>query len=299
MIIACFDDLRRRAQQLGPRRVAVAAADDEVALAAALDAVRLGIATAVLTGNAERIRAMTGGALPTGVCVVDAPADPAGTAVRLVRNGEADILMKGHIRTDQLMRAVLDRETGLRTGRLLSDVFLFEYPQEGGRRLLAVSDAGLNVAPTLEQKAEIVRNAIGVMHTLGLRRPKVAIMSATEAVLPSVPSTLDAQALTAMGAGGQFGEADVFGPLALDNALFESAARAKGIVSVVAGHADCLIVPTIEAGNLLGKAVKYFLQADCAHVIVGARVPVLIPSRVESAADKLNAIAMGVLCAAG
>ena len=168
---------------------------------------------------------------------------------------------------------------------------------QGETRLVGVTDGGLNVLPTFEQKQQIVKNAIEVMRCVGLRRPKLAIMSATEAVSASVPSTEDAHKLTEMAAAGQFGNVDLLGPIALDCALLESAARAKGITHPVAGHADCMVVPNIEAGNLLGKAVKYLGGSQCAHVVVGAKVPILIPSRVESVDDKVNSIALGVLFA--
>ena len=222
---------------------------------------------------------------------------PAGIAVQMARDGQVDVLLKGHLRTDELLHAVLDKTTGLRTDRLLSDVLLYEDTLAGEKRLVGVTDGGLNVAPTVEQKRQIVMNAIEVMQCIGIARPKIAIMSATEAVSDSVPSTLDAKRLTEMAATGEFGSADVFGPIALDGALLESAARAKGITSLVAGRADCMVVPNIEAGNLLGKAVKYLGGSQCAHVVVGAKVPILIPSRVESVDDKVNSIALGVLFA--
>jgi phosphate butyryltransferase len=203
--------------------------------------------------------------------------------------------LKGHLRTDQLLRAVLDKENGLRRGRLLSDVLLYEDTLAGFRRLVGITDGGINVAPTLDQKAQIIHNAVAVLHAIAIERPKIALMSATEAVSDSVPSTLDAKTLTERGAEGEFGKCEVFGPLALDNALLAPAARAKGITSSVAGRADCMVVSNIEAGNLLGKAVKYFGGSECAHVVVGARAPILIPSRVESADDKLNSIALGVV----
>jgi phosphate butyryltransferase len=176
-------------------------------------------------------------------------------------------------------------------------VLLYEDTLAGSRRLVALTDGGLNIAPTLAQKREIVISAIEVLHAIGIVRPKIAIMSATEVVNDSIPSTVDADALTEMGALGEFGEAEVFGPLALDNALLRSAAAAKGISSPVAGQADCLVVPNIESGNLLGKAVKYLGGSQCAHVVVGARVPILIPSRVESADDKVNSMALGAIYA--
>ena len=189
----------------------------------------------------------------------------------------------------------LDKRAGLRGDRLLSDVLFYEDVLSGARRLVGITDGGLAVAPTLDQKRQIVLNAIEVMRWLGFLRPRIAVMSASEAVSTAMPSTVDAQALTAMGRDGVFGEAEVFGPLAFDNALLRSAAEAKGIFHPVAGRADCMVVPSVEAGNLLGKAVRYLGKSSCAHVVVGAKVPVLIPSRVESAEDKVNAIALGVL----
>ena len=301
MVIRTFEELRERAKGLGPRRVAVVSADDEVALTAAAEALRLGIAIPVLAGDVRKIHqiaeALGLGGLLERAEFVDAPNDPAEAAVRLVRAGGAEILLKGHLRTDELLRAVLHKQDGLRAGRLLSDVMLFEYGK-GEHRLVGLTDGGLNVAPTLDQKIQIVENAIAVMRSLGIARPKIALMSATEAVSDAVPSTRDAQALTAMGAEGAFGDAEVYGPLAVDNALLESAAAAKGIRNPVAGRADCLVAPNIEAANMFGKAAKYLGGSACAHVVVGAKAPILIPSRVESAEDKLNAIALGVIFAA-
>jgi len=298
--IATFDDLRRRAQQLGPCRVAVVVADDEIALTAADHALQSGIAVPVLLGNAAKIRAKAEelglARLLSNAELVDT-ANPAAEAVRMARAGYIEVLLKGHLRTDELLHAVLNKETGLRTGRLLSDVLLYQDTLAGENRLVGITDGGLNVLPTLEQKQQIVDNAIEVMRCIGLTRPKLAIMSATEAVSPSVPSTEHAQQLTQMAAAGQFGDVDLLGPIALDCALLQSAAHAKGITHPVAGHADCMVVPNIEAGNLLGKAVKYLGGSQCAHVVVGAKSPILIPSRVESVDDKVNSIALGVLFA--
>jgi phosphate butyryltransferase len=295
-----FSDLRLRAQALGPRRVGVVAAEDEVALTAAGAALQLGIATPVLIGDERKIRMMVDAlelsALMGKAEFVGAD-DAAVVATHMARDKQVDLLLKGHLRTDQLLRAVLEAKAELRTGRLLSDVMLYEDRLTGNPRLVGITDGGLNVSPNLEQKKEIVENAIEVLRSLGLGRPKIAIMSATEAVSPSVPSTVDAKALTEMADANQFGDAQVFGPLALDCALLGSAAAAKGIVHPVAGQADCMVVPNIEAGNLLGKAVKYLGGSQCAHVVAGARVPILIPSRVESVDDKLNSIALGVIFA--
>jgi len=299
-LITNFVELRRRAQPLGPKRVAIVVADDEVALTAADGALHLGIALPVLIGNERKIRAKTE-ALGLSALIASAEFistdDAAAIATQMAREGRVDILLKGHLRTDELLRAVLDKEHGLRTGRLLSDVLLYEDTLAGECRLVGMTDGGLNVLPNLEQKKQIVQNAIEVMRSLGLARPKIAVMSTTEAVSESLPSSVDARDLTAMGEAGQFGDAEIFGPLALDCALLESAAQAKGIVHPVAGHADCMVVPNIEAGNLLGKAVKYLGGSQCAHVVAGAKVPILIPSRVESVDDKVNSIALGVIFA--
>ena len=299
--ITNFAELRRRAQPLGPKRVAIIAADDEVALTAADGALRLGIAIPVLIGNERDIRAKAEAlrlyGLIAGAEFVSAD-DAATAAIQMARDAHVDLLLKGHLRTDELLRAALDKQAGLRTGRLLSDVLLYEDTLAGEVRLVGITDGGLNVSPNLEQKKQIVQNAIEVMRSLGLVRPKIAIMSATEAVSESVPSSVDAKRLTEMGEAGEFGDVEIFGPLALDCALLKAAAQAKGIKHPVAGHADCMVVPNIEAGNLLGKSVKYLGGSQCAHVVAGAKVPILIPSRVESVDDKVNSIALGVIFAA-
>jgi len=303
--VQTFAQLRARAQELGPRPVGLVVADDEAALLALENATELKIANPVLFGDETRIRSkieeLRADALRERAVFV-AAGDATGAAhaaMRMARDQEVDLLLKGHIRTDELLRAVLDKQTGLRLGRLLSDVLLYEDTLAGIRRLVGITDGGINVAPSCDDKAQIIQNAVAVLRTIGIKRPKIALMSATEAVSESVASTVDAKRLTEAGARGEFGECEVFGPLALDNALLESAAKAKGITSPVAGRADCMVVPNIEAGNLLGKAVKYLGGSQCAHVVLGARVPILIPSRVESAEDKLNSIALGVVASAG
>ncbi len=296
-----FAELRRRAQPLGPRKVAVIAADDEVALTAADGALQMGIAIPVLIGNEASIRAKAESlGLPDLLAGAEfvAADDAAAAGVHMGRYGKVDVLLKGHLRTDELLHAVLDKQTGIRTGRLLSDVLLYEDKLAGELRLVGITDGGLNIAPNFEQKKQIVQNAIEVMRCLGLGRPKLAIMSATEAVNGSLPSSVEAKLLADMGQAGEFGDVEICGPLALDCALLESAAIAKGISHPVAGHADCMVVPNIESGNLLGKSVKYLGGSACAHVVVGAKLPILIPSRVESVDDKINSIALGVIFAA-
>jgi phosphate butyryltransferase len=268
--------LRDRAVRLGRARLAIAGAVSASALAAARAAEAAGLVEIIPTaGN-------------TGE-------EQCSAVVELAAADGCDVILKGSVRTDQLMRAVLERRHNLRTGRLLSDVLIYEDTLSGGPRLVGVTDGGVNVHPNSDALYHIIHNAVAVFHALGFERPKVALLSATEAVSDSVPSTIIARQL----ASATFELAcDVAGPLALDNALLAAAAVAKGITGPVAGHADILVAPSIEAGNILGKAVKYFGGSGCAHVIVGARVPVLIPSRVESAEDKLNSIALGVISAA-
>ncbi len=296
--IRTFPELRLHAQPVGPRKVAVVGADDEVALTAADGALHLGIAIPVLIGNEQRIRAK---AQSLGLTELLAKAEfvaadaPAVKAACMARDGHVDLLLKGHLRTDELLHAVLHKEYGLRKGRLLSDVLLYEDTLSEDVRLVGITDGGLNVLPTFEQKKQIVDNAIEVLRCVGIVRPRLAIMSATEAVSESLPSSVDARKLQEMAEAGEFGDVEICGPLALDCALLVSAAEAKGIVNPVAGNADCMVVPNIEAGNLLGKAVKYLGGSQCGHVVLGAKVPVLIPSRVESVDDKINSVALGVL----
>jgi phosphate butyryltransferase len=296
-----FIELRRCAKVLGPKRVAVVVADDIVALTAAEAVLDLGIAIPVLIGNERNIRIKVE-ALGLSRLIAQAEfvnTDEAATsAAHMAGDGRVDLLLKGHLRTDELLRAVLDKKAGVRTGRLLSDVLLYEDKLTPEPRLVGITDGGLNVLPNLDQKKQIVQNAIEVLHCLGQERPKIAVMSATEAVTESIPSSVEARLLTLIAETGEFGNAEVFGPLALDCALLESAARMKGIQHSVAGHADCMVVPNIEAGNLLGKSAKYLGGSQCAHVVVGAKVPILIPSRVESVDDKVNSIALGVIFAA-
>jgi phosphate butyryltransferase len=301
--VQSFADLRERAREIGPVPVAVVAAASDTALRAASAAAEQGIARPLLVGDrsaiTERLEALDLVALADAP-IRDAP-DPrtaARVAVALARSGEAGVLLKGALRTDELLRAVLDRDGGLRTDRLLSDVLLYEDRVSGETRLVGITDGGINPAPDSDTLYQIVANGVEVLRLLGWSRPRVALLSATEVVTHSVASTGLARVI-ADRAISALPDADVAGPLALDNALLPSAAEAKGITGPVAGRADLLVAPSIEAGNILGKAVKYLGGSITAHVIVGAAVPILIPSRVESAEDKLHSIALGALVRAG
>jgi phosphate butyryltransferase len=301
MRVSTFRQLLELGRSRGPVPVALVGADSTSGLQALSAAAAAGIAEAVLIGDPVAIRRAVDAAgleplASARVVAADGAEGAAAAAVALARTGEAAVLLKGSLRTDQLMRQVLHRDHGLRAGRLLSDVLLYEDTLAGEPRLVGVTDGGITPAPDAAALREIVANAVAVFHALGIVRPRVALLSATEAVSDAVPSTGAARA-TAEWATVALADADVAGPLALDNALLPSAAEAKGIGGPVAGRADIMVAPSIEAGNILGKAAKYLAGSITAHVVVGARAPVLIPSRVESADDKLHSIALGVVTA--
>ena len=299
--IRTLDELVVRARALGPRVVAVPAAESETALAAVVEARRRGIARGLLLGDREGLvdRLWKLEEDPSHHEIVHEPDDrrAAAIAVGRVRAGEASLLLKGRLPTGDLLRAVLDRDHGLRTGRILSDVMVSEHPSSPPRRIVGITDGGVNVAPRLAEKQAILQNAVRVFHRLGFARPVVAVLCAVETPSSAMPHTQDARALAEMAARGEIEGCDVVGPLALDNALLPWAAKAKGIEHPLAGRADVLLVPTIEAGNILGKAFSWLAGKPVAHVIEGARAPVLIPSRVERADDKLLSIALGALSA--
>jgi len=302
--IPTLDRLLDEARAAGPRRLAVVAAESDTALSAAALARRQRLADVVLLGDpaALRRRLVALGEDPALFTLAPAgdDADAARRGVAMVRGGEVAILLKGRLQTADLLRAVLDRRDGLRqAGRILSDVLVSDHPRSTEPRLVGLTDGGVNVAPDLDQKQAIVENAVALFRRLGVERPKVACLCAVEKVTVAMPHTRDAQALAERCARGDIAHCLVSGPLALDNALSLEAAHEKGIDHPVAGRADLLLAPTIEVGNALGKAFTYLARAQVAHVLVGARAPVLIPSRVERASDKLLSIALGVLAAGG
>jgi phosphate butyryltransferase len=215
----------------------------------------------------------------------------------MVRAGEADVIMKGSLGTAFLIQAALDREKGLRQGKLFTHVAVYEIP--GFNRLLLISDGGVVIAPDLYEKIEIVQNAIDVAHILGIGEPKVAVLAAAELVNPKIVSTVDAANLSKMAERGQIVGGLVDGPLALDNAISPEAAHIKGIDGPVAGRADVLIVPDIEAGNIMAKAITYFAHGEMAGIVTGAAAPIVVTSRSDSERSKLVSIALAVLCAAG
>jgi phosphate butyryltransferase len=294
----CFDGLMKRAaEHRGTRLVVALPGNVEILEAVRLAHQQLGVVTTLVGDRAVILAAVQkNGPLPPEILIRHHPdpADAIRSCIDAALCGEADVLMKGSVDTATLMKAVLDESRGLRAGRLLSDVVVTEYRG----RLLMMSDGGVNIMPDLPAKADIIRNAVTVAHALGITIPLVAVLSATEHVNPRMPSSVDAAELTQMNKRGQITGCVVDGPLALDNALASEAAAEKGIRSEVAGRADILIVPTIEAGNMLAKGAAYFGGLHLAHVIVGARIPVLIPSRADSRKARGLSIALGSLMAA-
>lgn len=282
-----------------PLMTAVVHPCSEQAILAVVDAARARLIEPLLIGPAKKIRAVAAqaGADISSYRLVDTDHSHAAAAraVELVRSGEARLLMKGSLHTDELMSAVVPRDTGLRTERRISHAYVMDVP--GHPSPLIITDAAINIAPSLEEKADIIRNAIDLAHVLGIAAPKVAILSAVETVNPMLPSTLEAAALCKMAERGQILGGILDGPLALDNAISEEAAREKGIVSPVAGKAEILVVPNLEAGNMLAKQLTFLGGADAAGVVLGARVPIILTSRADSLRTRLASCAIAVLLA--
>jgi phosphate butyryltransferase len=299
MPIRTFAELLETAQVKGPKTIAVAGAHQSEVMLASLDAEVAGLAEVILVGDGEQIRQIAAdeefNISRMEIMHVPQPREAAWEVVKLVSDGQADIAMKGKVETSDFLRAALSKELGLRTGRLFSHVAAFEIP--GFDRLIFISDAGVIVAPDLEQKVQIVQNAIYVAHAMDISLPRVAVLAATEVVNPKIPTTLDAANLSKMADRGQIQGGLVDGPLALDNAISPESARIKGIKSEVAGYADILIAPDIEAGNVLAKAITYFAQGKMAGVVVGARCPLILPSRSDTREAKLVSLALGVMLA--
>lgn len=273
---------------------------DESSLAGALEARDAGLIVPILVGPEARIRGVAGqcGLDLTGVEIVNAPNSEAGAAlaVAMIREGKAELLMKGSLHTDELMREITSSATGLRTGRRISHVFIMDVP--GHEETLFITDAAINIFPDLETKRDIIQNAIDLCHALGNAEPRVAILSAVETVTTKIPSTIEAAALCKMADRGQICGGVLDGPLAFDNAIDPEAARIKGINGPVAGRAQILVVPDLEAGNMLAKNLTFMAHADAAGIVLGARVPVILTSRADSVRTRLASAAVGNILAA-
>jgi len=290
-----------RTKPLKPVPTAVAHPCSDAAIRAAIEAAEATMIEPILVGPVDKIRnaAAAAGVSLSGVRIVDAAhsEDAAEKAVALVRRGEAAILMKGSLHTDELLAAVVRRETGLRTSRRLSHAFLMDVPTY--HKPLIVTDAAINIAPTLAEKVDILQNAIDLAHVLGVARPKVAILSAVENVNEKIVSTTEAASLCKMADRGQITGAILDGPLAMDNAISREAAAIKGIVSEVAGDADILLVPDLVSGNILAKQLTFMANADAAGIVLGARVPIVLTSRADSVPARLTSCALAVLLTHG
>ncbi|MFO1153620.1 MAG: bifunctional enoyl-CoA hydratase/phosphate acetyltransferase [Rhodospirillales bacterium] len=293
-------DLIRKCDGLPPMTTAVVHPCSDDALKGAIDAAEYHLITPILIGPERKIRSIAAeegiDLSPYRIVPAEHSHHAAELGVAMVRAGEAETLMKGSLHTDELLHEVMKKEGGLRTERRLSHCFLIAVPTYA--RPVIVTDAAINIHPTLEEKADIVQNAIELAHSVGIAEPKVAILSAVETVTPKIPSTIEAAALCKMAARGQIKGGLLDGPLAFDNAVDEEAARTKGIVSPVAGKADILVVPDLEAGNMLAKQLTFMADAEAAGIIVGARVPIILTSRADSARTRLASAALAVLFAA-
>lgn len=291
-----FEEIENLVLKRPPGRIAVACAHDDHVLQSIHDVYMKGYATPILIGDKEKIFQIADQLqIDVSKMMMIKELDErksAELAVNLVNNGEADVLMKGLLQTADLLKAVLERDKGLRTDALLSHVGAYEV--SGYHKLLYITDAGINIAPDLRQKIEIIRNAVDVVRALGVEQPKVAILAAVETVNPNMPSTLDAAVLSKMAQRGQIKGCLLDGPLAMDNAVSMEAAQHKHIISDVAGDADILLAPDIEAGNILVKSLVFLYKARSCGIITGARVPLVVTSRAESSEAKYYSILLAL-----
>ncbi len=296
---AHFDALLARAEPLDPIPTAVVWPESADAIAGAMLGARHTLIVPILVGQRSQIEAAAAEAEIdlAGVEIAEAkdPHDAAALACRLVHEGRARAVMKGHMHTDDLLRALLRKDGGLRTGRRMSHVFVMDVP--GLDHLVMVTDAAINIAPDLVAKIDIVQNAIDLARALGIEEPKVGILSAVETVNPNIPSTLDAAILSKMAERGQITGGLVDGPLAMDNAVDLDAARTKGIKSLVAGRADILVVPNLEAGNMIAKELTFLAHAEAGGLVIGAQVPVILSSRADDDKARLASCAVAALYA--
>jgi phosphate acetyltransferase len=294
-----YERLLARCEFLPPVPTAVAHPCEATALEGAVEAAQKGLIAPLLVGPAAKIAEIAAAAkIDLGkLSIIDVPHSHAAAvkAVELIREGKAEILMKGSLHTDELMAAVVSREGGLRTGRRISHVFVMDVPTY--HKVLIVTDGAINIAPSLEDKVDICQNAIDLAISLGLEKPKVAILAAVETVTSKMPATIDAAALCKMAERGQITGALLDGPLAFDNAISTQAAETKGIKSVVAGDPDILLAPDLEAGNILAKQLSFLANADSAGMVLGARVPVILTSRADNVRSRIASCAVAKLVA--
>jgi len=301
-MITNFDTLLNHALSLGRKIVAIANAQDKAALQALAEARKLGLVEGMLFGDEPQIRAILNelnvpDAQKIPIYHFPTEAEAVREAVEAVSRRSADILLKGRVKTSTLLKAALNPDGGLRTGRLLSDVFMFEDPARNGNQLVMITDGGVTILPDLEQKIQIIQNAVELAHFLGNSLPRVALLSAVETVVPGMPSTTEAAIISKMNQRGQIKGCIIDGPLALDNAVSPEALKIKGIQSPVEGMADILVPPELVSANLLAKSTTYWAKFRLGHVIMGAKAPILIPSRADTPDAKLLSMAIGAIVA--
>jgi len=300
-MICNFQQLIREAKKKKGVVVGVPSPEDLSSIKTIIQAKKENIASFILAGNKEKIISLleenSGSAADMEIIATASEEEAAAKIVELANQSKVHVILKGFLPTASLMKPILDKEKGLRTGNLLSDIMIAENPGPNYTGLLGITDGGLNILPDLNQKKQIIENAVKVYHKLGYEKPKVGIMAAVETIKDSMPATVDAGALTEMNKKGEIVGCEIYGPLALDIAVSPEAAQHKGVINPVAGLAQIMVVPNIESGNLLGKAFTYYLHLTVAHVVMGARIPILIPSRNESDEDKIHSVALGVICA--
>lgn len=293
-----FNEIIEKAKKKTKLKISVAFAHDEDVLKAINNAINENICSAILVGDKEKIIDISNKIKFNldNIEIVDEkdPSMAARRAVELVSSGQASIVMKGLIDTSVVLKAVLDKEIGLRTGNILSHAAVFEI--EKYHKLLLIADAAMNISPTVEEKKQIIENSIKLAHALDIKEPKVAIVCAKEKVDNKMQATVDAQTLVKMYSDGLIEKCVIEGPFGLDNAISKEAASHKGVSGVVAGNADLLIMPNIEAGNVLYKSLTYFSNSENAGIILGAKAPIVLTSRADSDKTKLNSIALAVLC---
>jgi phosphate acetyltransferase len=294
-----YEQMLAKCKNLKPIPTAVAHPCEESALSGAIEAAKLGLIVPILVGPRDKIEstAKAAGLDISEYQIMNAPHSHASAAkaVELLREGQAELLMKGSLHTDELMAAVVSRDGGLRTSRRISHVFVMDVPTY--HKVLFVTDGAINITPTLEDKADICQNAIDLIMALGVKRPKVAILAAVETVTSKMPATIDAAALCKMADRGQITGAILDGPLAFDNAISKQAAGTKGIRSEVAGDPDILLAPDLEAGNILAKQLSFLANADSAGLVLGARVPIILTSRADSVRARIASCGVAMLAA--
>jgi len=298
-MLKSFDELYEKVKRLPGRKFAIVSSLSEHTVRAGILAKGKGFADPIFIGEKSKVEEIIKKLKekPSNFEIIDSKSEEqsAEKAVELAREGKVEMILKGNLSTSILMKKVLDKEKGLRTGRLLSDVFITEDTSKDYPKLIGMSDGGINILPSIEEKKVIIENAVEVFKKLGYKKPKVAVLSCVEKVNEKIPSTVDAKKLQEMNEKDEIKDCVVEGPLALDLAVSKTAVDLKGLSGKVMGNADILIVQSIESGNILGKSFTYFSHCRVGHIIVGAKIPILIPSRAEKEDERLNAIALGII----